>query len=605
MIGQIINNRYKIISFIAEGGMAHVYKALDIEKNHIVALKILKSQFSGDKDFIDRFMHEAMAFAKLNHENIVKLYDYGSEEGLHYLSLEYVEGQSLDEIIREKKQLALEEVLDISIQTCQALEHAHGKKIIHRDIKPHNILVSKEGKIKVTDFGIAKAISSATITHAGGMLGSVQYFSPEQAKGERATEKSDIYSLAIVIYEMFTGRVPFSGESHFSLALKHVQERPTRPTAFNRSIPLNLELIILKALAKNPEYRFESALEFKKALLNYEKISGLNRNQIEKNLEEVKISNTLIQKRNTERVKTLGKKNRYLYIGVLLIFFLAAFGFLFNKELKIPFIEGMTITEAENILNEKGFQINIKSEIFTEETEKGVIISQDPEKGVKAPKGSSVNVNVSAGNEYIIFPDLVGNNIKLVEEMMREKSIIIRNKEEIYNNDFPDGEVIYQEPEKGSKVALNSFVDLVVSKGKKPLDFPAPRLIGFSQESALEIITRLNLQIGKVTPIESTEYSEGTVVSQNPLPNTTVRDNTVVDLLISSGPGPRKFTRAIPVNLEVDGILKIIVQDIRGESIFLQERREKGFFSVEVDYYGEGRILVFINERKINEVQVP
>jgi serine/threonine-protein kinase len=177
MIGKIVNNRYKIISLIAEGGMAHVYKALDIDKDHIVALKILKSQFSGDKDFVDRFMQEAMAFARLNHENIVKLYDYGSVEGLHYLSLEYVEGYSLDQIIREKKQLSLEEVLEISIQVCKALEQAHQKKIIHRDIKPHNILVDTKGNIKVTDFGIAKAISSATITHAGVCLAQFSIFS--------------------------------------------------------------------------------------------------------------------------------------------------------------------------------------------------------------------------------------------------------------------------------------------------------------------------------------------------------------------------------------------------------------------------------------------
>lgn len=605
MIGKVINNRYKIISFIAEGGMAHVYKALDIEKDQTVALKILKSQFSGDKDFVDRFMQEAMAFARLNHENIVKLYDYGSENGLHYLSLEYVDGSSLDETIRKKKQLPLDEVMNISVQVCQALEHAHQKKIVHRDIKPHNILVDTKGNIKVTDFGIAKAISSATITHAGGMLGSVQYFSPEQAKGERATERSDLYSLAVVIYEMLTGRVPFSGESHISIALKHVQEKPLRPTSFNRSIPINLELVILKALGKNPEYRFETATDFKNALLNYDKISGLNKGQIESNLEEIKISNTLLTKRTPQRAKNTTKKNKNIYIGILLIFVVATFGFLFSRETRVPLLEGMTIAQAENILNDAGFKINIKTEVFSEEVEKGLIISQNPENGEKILKGSRVEVIVSAGDEYVIIPDVVGSDIEVAKEVMLEKTISIRNKEEIYNNEFPAGEVIYQEPSKGNKAALNSFVDLVVSKGKKPLDFPAPKLIGYSKASALEIMTRLNLQSGKITPIESTEYAEGTVVSQKPLPDTVIQDNSVIDLLISSGPGPRKFSRAIPINLEKDGLLKIVVQDIQGESIFLQEEREKGFFSVSVDYYDEGRILVFLDDRKINEVQVP
>lgn len=605
MIGKIINDRYKIISFIAEGGMANVYKALDIEKDYIVALKILKSQFSGDKDFVDRFMQEAMAFARLNHKNVVKLYDYGSVDGLHYLSLEYVEGHSLDEIIRGDKPLSIEEILDISIQTCQALEHAHHKKIIHRDIKPHNILVDTKGKVKVTDFGIAKAISSATITHAGGMLGSVQYFSPEQAKGERATERSDIYSLAIVIYEMITGRVPFSGESHFSIALKHVQERPMNPSFYNSNIPENLELIILKGLSKNPEFRFENAEEFRHALMNYKKISGLDRTLIETNLEEVKINYTLTPKRHAQRIENLKRKNRYLYLAALLIFFAMAFGFLMNREIKIPYIEGMTVAKAEETLNKSGFKINIEAETFSEDINKGLIISQEPQEGERAPKGFNIDVVVSAGDEFNIVPDVVGADIKIAIEVMEEKLITIRNKEEIYSDDFAQGEVIYQEPSMGTKVALNSFVDLVVSKGKKPLDFPAPRLIGISQDSALEIISRLNLQRGNITNISSIEYSEGTVVSQKPLPDALVRDNYKVDLLISSGPGPRQFTRAVPINMEEDGILKIVVNDIQGESVFMQEKREKGFFSVEVDYYGEGRIIIFLNDKKINEVLVP
>lgn len=606
MIGKIINNRYKIISLIAEGGMAHVYKALDIEKDYVVALKILKSQFSGDKDFIDRFMQEAMAFARLNHDNIVKLYDYGSVDGLHYLSLEYVEGNSLDELIRDKKLLPLQEVLDISIQVCQALEHAHQKKIIHRDIKPHNILVDSKGKVKVTDFGIAKAISSATITHAGGMLGSVQYFSPEQAKGERATEKSDLYSLAVVIYEMLTGKLPFSGESHFSIALKHVQERPVNPTFYNSDIPKNLELIILKTLGKNPDYRYENAHDLREALINYRNINNLNRNEINKNLEESKFSNTVIQRRSPQqggRSKKPLNKNYYLIIG--LIFLVAVFGYIFSQNEKVPDLKGMTISEAENVLGSQGLKFVIQREDFSEEVEKGLVISQEPEKGDKIPSGSEVNVIISAGDVFVIVPDIVGTNIDKAVEILMENSITINGKEEIYNNDFAEGEVIYQEPARGTKVAPNSLIDIVVSKGKKPQDFPAPRLTGFSKDSALEIITRLNLQPGRITLIESTEYSEGTVVSQNPLPDAIVHDNSVIDLLISSGPGPRKFTRAVPVNMEEDGILKIVVQDIQGESIFLQERRDKGFFSVQVDYFGEGRIIVFLNDRKINEVQVP
>lgn len=605
MIGRIINYRYKIISLVAEGGMARVYKALDIEKDHIVALKILKSQFAGDKDFIDRFMQEAMAFARLNHENIVKLYDYGSVDDLHYLSLEYIEGPSLDQIIKEKKILSLEESLDIAIQVARALEHAHQKKIIHRDIKPHNILVDLQGRVKVTDFGIAKAISSATITHAGGMLGSVQYFSPEQAKGERARESSDLYSLAIVMYEMLTGSLPFSGESHISIALKHVQERPVNPSFYNPAIPENLELIILKSLSKNPEYRFASAAALREALSNYENYEGLDKKEINKNLQEVKISDTVIQAKAQGRVGRLKKINKKLLIGALVFLFLVASVYLLGQNTRLPELGGMTISQAEAILEGQSLKVKIMSEIFSDEVEKGKIIDQEPAAATKIKKGSTVGLIVSAGNQYIIVPDLVGSNISLIEKILEEQQMLLGSMEEIYNDDFPDGEIIYQEPGRGNKVPPESSIDLVVSKGKKPTDFPAPRLIGFSQESALEIIARLNLQAGEITPIESYEYSEGTIVGQKPLPDTLVRDYTKVDLLVSQGPGPRKFSRAIPINLEEDGILKIVVNDINGQKVFLEERREKGFFSVSVDYYGEGRIEVFLGEKKINEVQVP
>lgn len=605
MIARIINHRYKIISLVAEGGMARVYKALDIEKDHIVALKILKSQFSGDKDFIDRFMQEAMAFARLNHENIVKLYDYGSVDDLHYLSLEFIEGPSLDQIIKEKGRLSLEESLDIAIQVAKALEHAHQKRIIHRDIKPHNILVNQKGQVKVTDFGIAKAISSATITHAGGMLGSVQYFSPEQAKGERAREASDLYSLAVVMYEMLTGALPFSGESHFSIALKHVQERPTNPSFYNSAIPEKLELIILKTLSKNPNYRYPDAKSLREALANYEACQDLDKKEINRNLQEVKISDTVIQGQPLARGGQLKKINKKA-LGLVLLLFLFMGGFyLMGQNVRLADLEGMTVSQAEEILQGQSLKVKIIAEIFSDQLDKGLIIDQDPQANQKVKKGSLVGLFVSAGNEYVIIPDLVGSNIKLAEKILEDEKILIGSLEEIYNDDFPQGEIIYQEPARGGKVPLNSNIDLVVSKGKKPSEFPAPRLIGFSQESALEIIGRLNLQAGEITPIESFEYSLGTIVGQKPEPDALVRDYTKINLLVSQGPGPRKFSRAIPINLENDGLLKIVVHDINGQNVFLHERREKGFFSIQVDYFGEGKIEVFLDDKKINEVQVP
>ena len=604
MIGKIINSRYQIISLIAEGGMARVYKALDIEKDFIVALKILKSQFSGDRDFVDRFMQEAMAFARLNHENIVKLYDYGEVEGLYYLSLEYVEGHSLDVEIKESAPMPLEKVLDISIQVCEALTHAHHKKIIHRDIKPHNILVDRKGRIKVTDFGIAKAVSSATITHAGGLLGSVQYFSPEQAKGERATEKSDMYSLAVVMYEMLTGKVPFSGESHVSIALKHVQERPVNLRFHNEAVPKNLELIILKALSKNPEYRFSTAEEFKQAIRNYQKISGLDKMEIDGNLQERRISSTMVPRKRGNR-KPAGKKNGVLAILLVMIVLWGAFQLFAGRQVTVPNLIGKERMAAEEILAQLELRMLVDREEFSEDFGTNIIIEQNFREGARVRRGTTIAVTLSLGNTFILVPDVVGASLAEAEAVLAENKLVVRSLEEIYHNDFPAGEVIYQEPARGTKVHENSLIDLVVSKGVKPLDFPAPRLTGISEGSAREIIQRLNLLVGNVTFIQSLEFSEGTVVGQNPQPNSLIREGQNIDLLVSAGPGPRKYLRAIPINMEEGGILKVVVQDIRGETVFLQERREEGFFSLEVEYYEEGRILVFLNERKINEVQVP
>ena len=261
MEGQRLGGRYQLESRVGGGGMAIVYKARDLILNRPVAVKVLRSQFCTDEDFVNRFRREAQAVASLSHPNVVGVYDVGQEGDTHYMVMEYIEGYTLKEVIIQRGALPVEEAVRIAEQICDALDHAHQNQIIHRDIKPHNIMIGKNGRVKVTDFGIARAVTSATITHTNAMLGSVHYFSPEQARGGITGEKSDLYSLGIVLYEMVTGELPFSGDSPISVALKHLQEPLPEPRTVNPAIPQSVENVIFKALVKDPFLRYSSARE--------------------------------------------------------------------------------------------------------------------------------------------------------------------------------------------------------------------------------------------------------------------------------------------------------------------------------------------------------
>ncbi|WP_040948595.1 Stk1 family PASTA domain-containing Ser/Thr kinase, partial [Gorillibacterium massiliense] len=261
MIGQTLSGRYEIIEIIGGGGMALVYRARDILLNRIVAVKVLRPQFVHDEEFIQRFRREGQSAAALSHPNIVSIYDVGQRGDIHFIVMEYVEGTTLNDLIKERAPLQVEEAVNIASQICDALDHAHSNQIIHRDIKPHNILIGRNGRVKVTDFGIARAGASSSITQTGSVVGSVHYFSPEHAKGTLAGAKSDLYSLGIVLYQMLTGKLPFSGESPVSVALKHLQENVPEPRKVNPLIPQSVENVILKAMRKNPDNRYQSARE--------------------------------------------------------------------------------------------------------------------------------------------------------------------------------------------------------------------------------------------------------------------------------------------------------------------------------------------------------
>ena len=420
MVGKILGKRYELIEKIGEGGMGLVYKAKCHLLNRYVAVKILKPEYTENEDFINKFKKESLSSASLSHPNIVNIYDVGVEDGIYYIVMEYVKGKTLKDIIKEHAPMPYYEVINISRQICLGLEHAHNNNIIHRDIKPQNILVTHDGIIKVADFGIARVSNSATLTNTGNIIGSVYYISPEQARGGYTDEKTDIYSLGTVIYEMATGKVPFVGESPVVVALKHIQEEVVKPSQLNPDIPVSLEDIILKALQKNPASRYSSAAAVIKDLDKASANPGVhilsrneNPNEFTRVLPIIKETDIATDKNS----KTTKKKSNKMWIAVVFILIIiaavsglsmyTAYNNNLNSDVPVPNILTMSEKNADDVLVKNGLVMKVLERPNSDKPE-GTIIKTYPEVGFPVKKNSVVKVKVSAGLAKLLMPNLVG-----------------------------------------------------------------------------------------------------------------------------------------------------------------------------------------------------
>ncbi|HEX3012606.1 MAG TPA: Stk1 family PASTA domain-containing Ser/Thr kinase [Syntrophomonadaceae bacterium] len=465
----VLGNRYELLEKVGEGGMATVYKARCRILDRIVAIKVLKEELSRDKSFVEKFRVEALAAARISHPNIVNIYDVGQDGEIHYIVMEYVDGETLKEVIRRQAPLPISKAIDIAVMICDGVHHAHQKGVIHRDIKPHNILITDTGMVKVADFGIARAITSATITFGGNMVGSVHYISPEQARGEPVNRTTDIYSIGCVLYEMVTGQVPFNAESPITVALKHIHDDVPSPRGLNNEIPEALEGIILKAMAKVPGHRFATAEEMRNTLLTVHN-NGFSaygdRN------EKTIVRPLPLDERNDSSLKKK-KKIRPMNIAIIAIALLGLLsgaifmmsGNLFGSEVEVPNIKNMDIREANLKLKEVGLKMNVIDEQYDDKVEKDKIISQDPSQGQKVKKGREIKVIISKGPELIKVPNLVGYDLDEAEIMLENKGLQRGSVDEEYNDRFAEGQVISQDPGAGDKISANRKVNLVVSNG--------------------------------------------------------------------------------------------------------------------------------------------
>ena len=587
LIGKMLNNRYEVLEKIGNGGMATVYKAKCHVLNRYVAIKILKDEFTTDSEFIRKFNTEAQSAAALAHPNIVQIYDVCSEDNLYYIVMELIQGKTLKEIITEDGILSWKWSVNIAIQIASALEIAHKNSIIHRDIKPHNIIITEDGMAKVTDFGIAKAVSNSTITAFGTTIGSVHYFSPEHARGGFTDAKSDLYSLGIVMYEMLTARVPFDADTPVSVALKQVQEEPTDPMKYNENIPISINRIILKAMQKDPNLRYQSATEMIKDLTialkrpnedfvvlatrsddsPTQKIPTIYEIEMEKNNDRKapKVGESSRRAKDTNKVKVFFDKNpwaKYVLIVIVAIgLFIGAMYTTINvltkrpEQLEIPNVSGvndeqrLTKDEALKQLNELGFKnINIKEE-YNDEVEAGFVIKQTPEyrKDYNYNISQEITLTISKGQKIVTLPKkIIGKKIEDVRTELESLDITFNETEE-HNEEIQAGIVVSVDPEEGEEMTAATVVNIVVSKGSQYKDVEMPNVLNETEASAVDTLKKLNLSVN-VTYEEHLSKSDGVVISQSVQGGKTIKEGETVDIVVNKQ--PVKSTVTINVNLK-------------------------------------------------------
>lgn len=565
MLGKILGGRYELIEKIGAGGMAIVYKARCHLLNRYVAVKILRPELVEDENFVKRFKRESQAAASLSHPNIVNVYDVGQEDGIYYIVMEYVCGKTLKDYVREKGKLDSREAIKIALQIAAALEHAHKNGIVHRDIKPQNILIGDDYTVKVADFGIARAVTSTTITLAGSnVVGSVHYFSPEQARGGYTDAKSDIYSLGIVLYEMVTGTLPFEGDTAVSVAIKHIQEKVKPPGEINPGIYKSLQDIIQKAIEKQPERRYQSAgqmiEDLKRALEEPNGDFVVPNYDSDAPTQVIKpIKDEIVEPDSSPNESKKKPWLKILLIAIpsiivmILAFFIGARIFENNfvsQEIEVPDIENMFFDDAKALLEENNLYISIEGRTHSDEIEKDYIISQHPDKGTMVKPEYTVRVVLSLGPETVLVPN-VEKSTKREAEIALENQGLTLGEHEYINSEYPSDTVIGQSIPPNTEVAKGTEISLVISLGPEEKLVTVGNYIGQQLEVAKQMINGDRLKLNKISQEYSDTASKGTVIEQSLAPGETVSEYRSIDLVVSLGPQP---TYPKDINIDLSSI---------------------------------------------------
>ncbi|MGL5973273.1 MAG: Stk1 family PASTA domain-containing Ser/Thr kinase, partial [Oscillospiraceae bacterium] len=530
-IGKKLDGRYQVDELIGIGGMANVYKGFDILENKVVALKILRDEFSSSEDFLRRFKNESKAISMLSHVNIVKVFDVSISEKTQYIVMEHIDGITLKEYIVEKGALPWKDVLHFAVQTLMAIQHAHDMGVVHRDVKPQNIMLLEDGSIKVMDFGIARLARSQSRTMTNKAIGSVHYISPEQAKCEHIDARTDIYSIGVILFEMLTGQLPFQADSAVSVAIKQIADNPVKLTEIKDDIPEGLEEITLKAMQKNINKRYQTASsmlvdidEFKKnpsISFEYKYFQDEEPTKYIDAIKEIKEKEDIDKDSSKNKKTSVKNKKTTMLIGIasasavfaFIILFSLMSGFNFgNKTFDVPNLTNLNIDEVQNNKEYENFKLKVEEE-YSKDFDKGVIFEQFPKDGVKVKKDTEIILKVSIGGEMVKIEDVMNKDYQIAESTLKDLGLQIELVYE-FNDKIAKNNVISTDPKAGTEVEIGSKVTITISNGVEIKKALAPDLLGQTQEGAKALLESIGLKLGNVKVVQS-EKPINTIVSQD------------------------------------------------------------------------------------------
>ncbi len=643
MSSRALADRYELMEKIGDGGMAVVYKSRDKLLNRYVAVKILKPEFTKDYKFIESFRRESQAAASMSHPHIVNIYDVGREGNINYIVMELVEGQPLSALIQEKGALKPRDAVVITRQVASALGHAHKNHIIHRDVKPHNILLTADGTAKIADFGIAKAINAGTIVSSDEtIMGSVHYFSPEQARGGYVDEKSDIYSLGIVLYEMLTGQLPFDAENPVAVAMKHMNEEMIPPSALVPDIPVEVEEIVLKATDKYQTNRYKSADEMVEALTkaNMSTIGvygGYGRGKSSDSANEMSAANEQqvgdileapVDEADAGVKGVKGKKRKFRLnkvkvaaIVLALIFAIPVSQFILAAiergaapvEVTVPSVTGMTYEEAEAELAAQELKIEMGEEVASADYEEGLVVSQDPLAEMVVKTGTTVKVNISKAIAENTIPSVVGKTLSDAVFLLESYGYERGGVSEEYS-EMPKGVVIRQSPQAGGSADPGTKVNLVVSLGEEITTTTVPSLFGMTIDEAKGALDREGLILSSdIQYAPSNEYAEGLIAGQSVSPGSSVETGTRVVVTLSTGPDESAGTQVVEIPISYSAAqnevfyLTVMVSDDAGVTTpinYEQRIKSNGSETFSMTGNGQGSVKIYFDNALVQEYMV-